>query len=73
MDARQRVSWYWPEMPDRIPLDDTYWTSTEERWRQEGCFAGVSPLDYFGTNEIMRFGGDHTMQPRRLIRRTYSA
>ncbi len=70
MDARERVSLVLAgEMPDRIPLDDTYWTSTEDRWRQEGLPAGVYPRDYFGTNEIIRISGNYTMQfPERLIR-----
>ncbi len=70
MDARQRVSLVMAgEMPDRVPLDDTFWLSTEERWRQEGLPAGVSARDYFGVNEIVRFGGDYSMQfPERVVR-----
>ena len=70
MDARQRVSLVLAgEMPDRIPMDDNFWTTTEERWWREGMPAGVSARDYFGANEIARFSGDYTMQfPERPVR-----
>jgi len=33
---------------DRVPIDDTPWQTTVERWRREGLPADVSPRDYFG-------------------------
>lgn len=70
MDARERVSLVLAgEKPDRIPLDDTYWTTTEERWWREGLPVHTSARDYFGTNEIIRISGDYTLQfPERVVR-----
>ena len=69
MDSQKRVSLVLTgATPDRIPLDDTYWETTVERWHREGLPRGISPRDYFGTNEIIRFGGDYTMQfPERVL------
>ena len=50
------------ELPDRVPLDDGYWTTTVERWRREGLPADVSPQEYFGTDEIVRLEGDWSLQ-----------
>jgi uroporphyrinogen decarboxylase len=56
------------EFPDRVPLDDSYWQTTIDRWRGEGLPAGASPRDHFGTNEIVCLGGDYTMQfPERVL------
>lgn len=55
-------------VPDRVPLDSGYWETTVERWREEGLPADISPDDYFGTNEIVRIGGDYSMQfPIRVV------
>jgi uroporphyrinogen decarboxylase len=69
MDSRERILTVLEGgIPDRVPLDDGYWTTTVERWRREGLPADVSPYDYFGTNEIVFIGGDYTMQfPERVL------
>ena len=55
-------------IPDRVPLDDSYWQTTIARWRREGLPQDVSPQAYFGTNEIVFLGGDYTMQfPERVV------
>jgi uroporphyrinogen decarboxylase len=55
-------------VPDRVPLFDSYWTTTVERWRREGLPADVSPYEYFDTDEIARIGGDYTLQmPERVL------
>lgn len=57
-------------VPDRIPLDDSYWESTLQRWWREGLPTGVHPHDYFQT-DIVRIGGDYTMQfPVRVLEET---
>lgn len=68
MDSRERVLRVLNgDVPDRVPTDDGFWQLTEDRWRREGLPEGVSPRDYFGVNEIVRLGGDYTMQlPIRL-------
>ncbi len=56
------------EIPDRVPLFDTYWETTVERWHKEGLPLATSPNIFFGTDEIARIGGDYTMQfPERII------
>jgi uroporphyrinogen decarboxylase len=42
---------------DRIPIQDSPWLATVDRWRGEGLPSGVSPADYFGY-EICSFGAD---------------
>ncbi|MBT5875906.1 MAG: hypothetical protein HOH43_20940 [Candidatus Latescibacteria bacterium] len=48
-------------IPDRVPIHDTYWETTVQRWRGEGLPNAMSPEDYFET-EIVRLGGDYSMQ-----------
>lgn len=56
------------QVPDRVPLFDSYWTTTVERWRREGLPRGVSSNAYFGTDEIVRISGDYTLQmPERVL------
>ena len=56
------------EIPDRVPLFDTYWETTVERWHKEGLPLATSPNIFFGTDEIARIGGDYTMQfPERIL------
>jgi len=37
---------------DRIPVTDTVWPTTEERWHREGLPAGRSSFDYFGYERV---------------------
>ena len=46
---------------DRIPIHDSPWSATIDRWRSEGLPPGVSPADYFGY-EIAVFGVDTSPQ-----------
>jgi uroporphyrinogen decarboxylase len=72
MDSRDRVLRVLSgEVPDCVPLDDSYWETTVARWRREGLPAEISPRDYFGTNEIVCLGGDYTMRfPERVLQQT---
>ena len=69
MTSRERVSKTLKlEVPDRVPLSDSYWVTTIERWHDEGLPRGVQPNSYFGTDEIIFLSGDYTMQfPERVI------
>ncbi len=46
---------------DRIPIHDSPWSATIDRWRSEGLPSGISPADYFGY-EIAVFGVDTSPQ-----------
>ena len=53
---------------DRIPIHDSPWGATVDRWRSEGLPSGVSPADYFGY-ELAGFSADTTPQlPVEVIR-----
>ncbi len=43
---------------DRIPITDSPWSSTIERWNSEGMPKDVSYVDYFGLDAINYFGVD---------------
>ena len=69
MNSKERVSCVFSGgVPDRVPMSDSYWETTIDRWRQEGLPPDVSPETYFGTDEIARISGDYTMQfPERIV------
>ena len=74
MNSQERVTCVMDGgIPDRVPLSDSYWETTVDRWHAEGLPAGVAPEDYFGTNELVRIAGDYTMQmPERVLEETDS-
>lgn len=37
------------QRPDRVPIHESFWEATADRWRGEGLPAHVSPDDHFGT------------------------
>ena len=69
MDSRERVTHVLTgRTPDRVPMDDTYWQTTMERWWREGLPQDASPRDLLGTNEIVRIAGDDAMRfPERVL------
>ena len=69
MNSKERVSCvFGGGVPDRVPMSDSYWETTIDRWRREGLPPNVSPESYFGTDEIVRIAGDYTMQfPERVV------
>lgn len=71
MDSRERVTAALTGAEhDRVPYQDVFWKSTISRWRQEGLAEGVDPAQHFGC-EIVRIGGDYTMQfPLRVLEET---
>lgn len=50
------------EEPDRIPMHDTPWESTVERWRQEGLPEGASVAEFFGFDTWRRISADLSPQ-----------
>jgi uroporphyrinogen decarboxylase len=71
MNSRERVQRVLAGgLPDRVPLDDGFWTTTTERWWREGLPPGVQPHDYFGF-DMVYVGGDYSLQlPERLVEQT---
>lgn len=56
---------------DRVPVTDTPWASTIERWRREGMPADVSYVDYFGLDKIVSIGADNSPRyPERVLEET---
>ncbi len=46
---------------DRIPIHNSPWGATIDRWRSEGLPSGVSPADFFGY-ELAGFSADTSPQ-----------
>ncbi|MEM2110482.1 MAG: uroporphyrinogen decarboxylase family protein [Candidatus Bathyarchaeia archaeon] len=46
---------------DRIPIHDSIWSATVDRWHNEGLPSGVTPDDYFGF-ELANFKADTSPQ-----------
>ena len=69
MDSRTRVLHMLNHQEaDRVPITESPWVSTVERWRQEGLPKDISPAEYFDF-EIVSFGPDQSPQfPTRTIR-----
>jgi len=58
MNSRERVELALKHRePDRVPIQDSPWAATIDRWRAEGLPSGISPADYFGF-ELCGFGAD---------------
>lgn len=45
---------------DRIPIIDSPWDATIERWRREGMPEGTDFVDYFGLDHVAHIGVDNT-------------
>jgi uroporphyrinogen decarboxylase len=56
---------------DRIPVTDSPWDATIERWQREGMPVGLSFVDYFGLDRIESIGVDNSPRyPRRVLEET---
>jgi uroporphyrinogen decarboxylase len=63
MTSRERIKAVINREPaDRIPMHDSPWASTIERWRREGLPEGQSPAQFFGWDSWARIGSD--LSPR---------
>jgi len=69
MDSRERVlTAIRHREPDRVPIQDSPWAATVDRWKREGLPDGMSPTDFFNY-EMTGFGADTTPQfPVEVIR-----
>ncbi len=47
------------QRPDRVPIHESFWEATANRWRKEGLPPEVSPDDHFGT-EIRNVSVDNS-------------
>jgi len=54
----QRV--YNHENPDRLPMHDSPWAPTAERWHREGLPKGVSPGEFFGWDPLAGIANDNS-------------
>ncbi len=62
MDSRERVRLALTHKEaDRVPIQDSPWGATVDRWRSEGLPSGISPADFFGY-ELVGFGADTSPQ-----------
>ncbi len=62
MNARERVSLALQHREaDRVPIHDSIWQATIDRWRTAGFPSGIRPEDYFGF-EIACFEADTSPQ-----------
>jgi uroporphyrinogen decarboxylase len=56
---------------DRVPVIDSVWSVTVERWHREGMPEGVSYVDFFGLDKIAHIGVDNSPRyPARVIEET---
>lgn len=56
---------------DRIPVLDSPWATTLDRWRREGMPADVSWVDYFDLDRVARIGADNSPRyPERIVEET---
>ncbi|MCJ7548457.1 MAG: hypothetical protein MUQ30_02105 [Anaerolineae bacterium] len=56
---------------DRVPVTDSPWNATIERWQREGMPAGTSYVDFFGLDKIAHIGVDNSPRyPTRIVEET---
>lgn len=72
MTTRERMQrMYARREADRVPVTDSPWESTVERWRREGMPEGVSVQDFFGLDKFAFIGADNSPRyPVRVLEET---
>lgn len=59
------------QQADRIPVTDSPWSATIERWQREGMPKDVSYVDFFGLDHIAHIGVDNSPRyPERIVEQT---
>jgi uroporphyrinogen decarboxylase len=62
---------YAHQQADRIPIVDSPWRTTIERWHGEGMPEDVSYVDYFGLDRVVSVGVDNSPRyPREVLEET---
>ncbi|NPV09925.1 MAG: hypothetical protein HPY83_18430 [Anaerolineae bacterium] len=71
MTSRERIAKALSfQEPDRVPITDSPWTATVDRWYEEGLPRDVTAAEYFGY-ELVNFGSDTTpMFPIKVLEET---
>lgn len=63
MTSRERFArMFAHQEADRIPIIDSPWDATIERWQQEGMPTDVSYVDYFDLDRVVTIGVDNSPQ-----------
>ncbi len=63
MTSRERFArMYAHQEADRIPIIDSPWAATVERWQREGMPVGTSYVDFFGLDGVAGIGVDNSPQ-----------
>ena len=72
MTSRERFArMFAHQEADRIPIIDSPWDATIERWQREGMPKTVSYVDYFGLDRVVTIGVDNSPQyEQRVIEET---
>lgn len=72
MTTHERMArMYAHQEADRIPVTDSPWGATIERWQREGMPENVSYVDFFGLDKIAHFGVDNSPRyPVRVVEET---
>lgn len=62
---------YAHQTADRVPVTDSLWEATLERWRGEGLPENVDFTDYFGLDKFVSIGVDSSPQyPEQVLEKT---
>ena len=72
MTTHERVKrMYEHQNADRVPVIDSPWAATVERWHREGMPEDVSYVDYFGLDRFVSIGADNSPRyPEKVIEET---
>ncbi len=72
MTSHDRIArMYAHQEADRIPVTDSPWNATIERWHREGMPKDVSYVDFFGLDKIAHIGVDNSPRyPTEIIEET---
>ena len=72
MTSHERFSrMYAHQEADRVPIIDSPWGATIERWQNEGLPKDVSYVDYFDLDQVAHIGVDNSPRyPVRIVEET---